>query len=75
MTAEMTIHQRAATYTTVVAEYYNPRSPQRRTRLLTNGESFAVAFNWGTDTFTTQLIGYTEARATRLAKGRTMVQA
>lgn len=71
----MTPHEHAATYTTVVAEYYNPSSPQRRTRLMSNGESYAVAFNWGTPEFTVQLIGYTKARATRLAKGRTMVQA
>lgn len=72
---EMTPFERIATYTTVVAEYYNPRNPRRRTRLMFNGESYAVAFNWGTDTFTTQMFGYTLAAATRHAKGRTMVQA
>lgn len=71
----MTLDERIATYTTVVAEYYNPRDPKRRTRLMTNGESYGVAFNWGTPEFTVQLIGYTKRRATTLAKGRTMVQA
>lgn len=70
----MTLHEYVDSYTTVVAEYYNPRNPSRRTRVMSNGESFAVAFNWGTDTFTTQMLGYTKAAATRHAKGRTMVQ-